>query len=179
MSKSPPQSGPKSPKSSTSGRSSYKRGSHKRNRSSQMNTLVSMLLTVDKLGERGREFSTTEAQKEADISFSQAYTWLQVLRAHKFVAARLVTSNRPSGDWRWTEVSDREDAMSKMGVAWFYVCTEEAAPILKKLFEAGVAPGSVTEIPAEDLKILNEGVSYFPIHTVDKSKIITGTGRRH
>ena len=102
MSKSLPPSGPKSLRGAkASDRSSFKRGSATRNRSSQMNTMVKMLLAADKLSARGQEFSTSDAQKTAGISYSQAYAWLQVLRTHKFVSARIVKSNRPSGDWRW------------------------------------------------------------------------------
>jgi hypothetical protein len=84
-----------------SGRSSSTRGSFKRKRSSQMDTLVSVLEAVDQLGARGREFGTTELRQKTGLAPSQAYTWLHVLRAHNFVSARLVASRRPSGDWRW------------------------------------------------------------------------------
>ena len=67
-----------------------------------MNTLLTVLKAVNKLGSRDRTFGTTRLQEEAEISFSQAYSWLQVLRAHGFVTAELVAGNRPSGDWRWT-----------------------------------------------------------------------------
>ena len=108
MSTRPPQNGSKtergtraSTRGSASGRSPIKRGSGKRNRSSQMNTMLKVLRAVDKLGSRGRAFGTTQLQEAVGISYSQAYSWLQVFRAHKFVTAELVASNRPIGDWRW------------------------------------------------------------------------------
>ncbi len=100
MSKVPP-NGPRSPKATTSGRSSVKRGSFTRNRSRQMDTLVAIQVAVDKLGARGKEFSTSELREAVDCSRSQALTWLHVLRSHGFVSARLVQMGRPSGDWRW------------------------------------------------------------------------------
>jgi DNA-binding transcriptional ArsR family regulator len=98
-----PLNGPKNSTGSApaSGRSSRARGSFKRNRSKQMTTLVLILATVNKVGAKGREFSTSELREAADVTRSQAYTWLQVLRTHGFVTARLVKSGRSSGDWRW------------------------------------------------------------------------------
>ncbi len=99
--KSPP-NGPKSPRSApASGRSSGKRGSFTRNRSKLMNSLVQVLATVNKVGAKGHEFSTSELREASGVSRSAAYTWLHVLRAHGFVSARIVKSDRPSGDWRW------------------------------------------------------------------------------
>ena len=66
-----------------------------------MNTLVSVLAAVNKVGAKGREFSTSELREAAGVSRSAAYGWLHVLRTHGFVTARLVASDRPSGDWRW------------------------------------------------------------------------------
>ena len=104
----PPQNGSKtergtraSARGSASGRSPSKRGTGKRNRSRQMNTLLKVIKAVDKLGSRGREFGTVQLQEATGISFSQAYSWLQVLRAHGFVTAELVVMTRPGGDWRW------------------------------------------------------------------------------
>ncbi len=97
-----PQNGPKhSSRGSASGRSSGKRGTGKRNRSSQMNTMLKVLRAVDKLGSRGRTFGTVQLQEEIGISYSQAYSWLQMFRAHRFVTAELVVMTRPGGDWRW------------------------------------------------------------------------------
>lgn len=81
-----------------SGRS---RGSGTRNRSRTINTLITVFKAVDKLGVNGKEFGTTELSKKAGISTTQAYTWLQALRAHGLVGSRLVRRGRPSGDWRW------------------------------------------------------------------------------
>ena len=102
MTKIPP-NGPRPSKVSSpaSGRSSAKRGSFTRNRSRQMDTLVAILAAVSKLGVGGKEFSTSELREKVGCSRSQAYTWLQVLRTHGFVSARLISTRRPSGDWRW------------------------------------------------------------------------------
>lgn len=61
--------------------------------------------------------------------------------------------------------------MPAPATVWFYVVTEEAKPILDKIFQTGVAPGSVTVIPEEDLEILREGVLYFPAPVVDNRQI--------
>jgi len=96
--KSPP-NGPKTPQATPSGRSSSARGSHTRNRSRQMDALVSVLAAVEELGMRGREFGTTEVRDYAKISASQAYTWMQVLRTHGFVEGKITTEG--VGNWRW------------------------------------------------------------------------------
>ena len=82
--------------------SNRSRGSYKRGRSRVMDTLLRILKAVDKIGAKGREFSTSELRDAAGISPSQAYVWLQILRAHGFVSGRIVKANRPAGDWRWT-----------------------------------------------------------------------------
>lgn len=104
MSKKSPTNGPKSSRgtqSPASGRSSSARGSYKRKRGGTMSTLVSILKAVDALGAKGKEFGTSDLRDHAKISAGQAYMWLQVFRAHDFVSGRLVTTGRPSGDWRW------------------------------------------------------------------------------
>lgn len=72
-----------------------------RRRGRQMETLLLVFDAVDALGARGREFGTTDVQKMAGISFSQAYGWLHALRDHGFVEGRLDKSVRTLGDWRW------------------------------------------------------------------------------
>jgi len=98
MSNGSPPNGPRPLKRNPSGRS--KRGTHKRNRSRQMNTLLTVLKAVDALGAKNKEFSTAQVRDYAGISASQAYTWLQVLRAHEFVSCRIVKTNL-AGDYRW------------------------------------------------------------------------------
>lgn len=98
--KSPQHGSGSTPQSRTPGRA-RQRGSGTRNRSRTMNTLVSVLTAVDKLGVRGRSFGTSDVRDVAGISSSQAYTWLQVLRAHDFVTAQFILSDRPTGVWKW------------------------------------------------------------------------------
>jgi len=61
--------------------------------------------------------------------------------------------------------------MPKPETVWFYVATEEAVPILQKIFATGIRPGGVLTIPAEDLEILQKGMIYLPATMIDKSMI--------
>ncbi len=58
--------------------------------------------------------------------------------------------------------------MSDPKTGWFYVVTEEAAPILKKVFDVGVHPGRVIILPPEDFEILSAGMRAYPVAVRDE-----------
>ena len=66
-----------------------------------MDTLLTVLTVIDRLGARSREFGTCEVQEAAGLSYSQAYGWLHAMRDRGFVTGRLDTKRRAVGDWRW------------------------------------------------------------------------------
>lgn len=57
-------------------------------------------------------------------------------------------------------------------MAWFYVVSEEAAPIFQRIIATGVGPGTVVTIPDEDFEVLRDGMVALPVHILNKSKII-------
>lgn len=57
-------------------------------------------------------------------------------------------------------------------IGYFYLVTDAAAPILKKLFDDGLGLGAVVLIPAEDFEILRDGVLVYPIHVVGKPQTL-------
>jgi len=66
----------------------------------------------------------------------------------------------------------RVEQMTAPTTGWFYVITEEAAPVLKKIFEKGVRPGAVITISAEDFETLTECLVPLPVTMVDSARIV-------
>jgi hypothetical protein len=56
--------------------------------------------------------------------------------------------------------------------AWFYICSEEAEPILKEIFQKGVGPGSIITISDEDFETLSLGFTAVPVHIRGDSQIL-------
>ena len=65
---------------------------------------------------------------------------------------------------------------SPFQVGWFYVVSEDAGAILKRLFEGGIKPGSVVTIDPADFQILKDEVLTFPIHSVNSPKLVSVPG---